>query len=136
MAKLNLNREPMTKQDPKTRGKNFNEVALGYSAEQAKAEASRCIQCPKHSCTDGCPVEIDITGFIKAVLDDNMPEAVRILKDKNSLPGICGRVCPQETQCEQACSLAKKGAPIAIGRLERYVADWERTNMGALNPRQ
>ena len=135
MAKLNLNREPMTKQDPKTRGKNFNEVALGYSAEQAKAEASRCIQCPKHSCTDGCPVEIDIPGFIKAVLDDNMPEAVRILKDKNSLPGICGRVCPQETQCEQTCSLAKKGAPIAIGRLERYVADWERANMGALTPR-
>jgi len=128
MAKLNLNREPMTKQDPKTRGKNFNEVALGYSAEQAKAEASRCIQCPKHSCTDGCPVEIDIPGFIKAVLDDNMPEAVRILKDKNSLPGICGRVCPQETQCEMTCNLAKKGGPIAIGRLERYVADWERVH--------
>jgi glutamate synthase (NADPH/NADH) small chain len=125
----------MTKQDPKVRGKNFNEVALGYSAEQAKAEASRCIQCPKQPCIDGCPVEIDIPGFIKAVLDDNMPEAVRILKDKNSLPGICGRVCPQETQCEQTCSLAKKEAPIAIGRLERYVADWERTNMGALNPK-
>jgi glutamate synthase (NADPH) small chain len=135
MAKLNLNREPMAKQDPKTRGKNFDEVALGYSAEQAKAEASRCLQCPKHSCIDGCPVEIDIPGFIKAVLDDNMPEAVRILKDKNSLPGICGRVCPQETQCEQTCSLIKKGAPIAIGRLERYVADWERANMGALTPR-
>ncbi|HUW44586.1 MAG TPA: NAD(P)-dependent oxidoreductase, partial [Dehalococcoidia bacterium] len=135
MAKANLNREPMAKQDPKKRGKNFNEVALGYSAEQAKAEASRCLQDPKHPCTDGCPVEIDIPGFIKAVLDDNMPEAVEILKDKNSLPGICGRVCPQETQCEQVCSLAKKGAPIAIGRLERYVADWERTNMGALNPR-
>ena len=135
MAKLNLNREPMAKQDPKTRGKNFDEVALGYSAEQAKAEASRCLQCPKHACIDGCPVEIDIPGFIKAVLDDNMPEAVRILKDKNSLPGICGRVCPQETQCEQTCSLAKKGAPIAIGRLERYVADWERANMGALTPR-
>ena len=135
MAKLNLNREPMAKQDPKTRGKNFDEVALGYSAEQAKAEASRCLQCPKHSCIDGCPVEIDIPGFIKAVLDDNMPEAVRILKDKNSLPGICGRVCPQETQCEQTCSLVKKGAPIAIGRLERYVADWERANMGALTPR-
>lgn len=128
MAKLNLNREPMTKQDPKTRGKNFNEVALGYSAEQAKAEASRCIQDPKHPCTDGCPVEIDIPGFIKAVLDDNMPEAVRILKDKNSLPGICGRVCPQETQCEMTCNLAKKGGPIAIGRLERYVADWERVH--------
>ncbi len=128
MAKVNLNREPMTKQDPKTRGKNFNEVALGYNAEQAKAEASRCLQDPKHPCTDGCPVGIYIPGFIKAVLDDNMPEAVRILKDKNSLPGICGRVCPQETQCEQACILAKKGAPIAIGRLERYVADWERAH--------
>jgi glutamate synthase (NADPH/NADH) small chain len=128
MAKVNLNREPMPKQDPKTRGKNFNEVALGYSAEQAKAEASRCLQDPKHLCTDGCPVGIDIPGFIKAVLDGNMPEAVRILKDKNSLPGICGRVCPQETQCEQACTLAKKGAPIAIGRLERYVADWERAH--------
>jgi len=135
MATVNLNREPMTKQDPKTRGKNFNEVALGYSAEQAKAEASRCLQCPKHPCTEGCPVEIDIPSFIKAILDDNMPEAVRILKNKNSLPGICGRVCPQETQCEQACSLAKKGAPIAIGRLERYVADWERANRGATNPK-
>jgi glutamate synthase (NADPH/NADH) small chain len=134
MAKANLNREPMAKQDPKARGKNFNQVALGYSPEQAKAEASRCLQCPKHPCTDGCPVEIDIPGFIQAILDDNMPEAVRILKNKNSLPGICGRVCPQETQCEEVCSLAKKGAPIAIGRLERYVADWERANSGALNP--
>jgi glutamate synthase (NADPH/NADH) small chain len=135
MAKANLNREPMMKQNPKTRGKNFNEVALGYSAEQAKAEASRCLQCPKHPCTEGCPVEIDIPGFIKAILNDDMPEAVRILKDKNSLPGICGRVCPQETQCEQACSLAKKKAPIAIGRMERYVADWEKNNRGALNPK-
>jgi len=134
MAKVNLNREPMAKQDPKVRGRNFNQVALGYSAEQAKAEAGRCLECPKHPCTDGCPVEVNIPGFIKAVLDDNMPEAVRILKDKNSLPGICGRVCPQETQCEQACSLAKKGAPIAIGRLERYVADWERANSRTLNP--
>jgi glutamate synthase (NADPH/NADH) small chain len=134
MAKVNLNREPMAKQDPKVRGRNFNQVALGYSSEQAKDEASRCLQCPKHPCTDGCPVEVNIPGFIKAVLDDNMPEAVCILKDKNSLPGICGRVCPQETQCEQACSLAKKEAPIAIGRLERYVADWERANSGNLNP--
>jgi len=134
MAKLNLNREPMPRQDPRIRGKNFNEVALGYTAEQAKAEASRCIQCPKHTCVDGCPVEVDIPGFIKAILDDDMPEAVRILKDKNSLPGICGRVCPQETQCEATCALAKKGAPIAIGRLERYVADWERANIGVLNP--
>ena len=130
--KLNLNREPMPKQPPEVRRANFNEVALGYTAEQAKVEASRCIQCPKHACIDGCPVEIDIPGFIKAVGDGDMPEAVRILKDKNSLPGICGRVCPQETQCEQTCSLAKKEAPIAIGRLERYVADWELANKESL----
>jgi len=128
VAKLNLNREPMPRQDPKLRRKNFNEVALGYTAEQAQAEAERCIQCPKHSCVDGCPVEIDIPDFIKAIRDGDMPEAVRVLKSKNSLPGICGRVCPQETQCEASCALAKKEAPIAIGRLERYVADWERAN--------
>ncbi len=128
MAKLNLNRMPMPRQDPKLRAKNFNEVALGYSAEQAKAEANRCIQCPKRSCVEGCPVDIDIPGFIKAIREGDMPEAVRILKDKNSLPGICGRVCPQETQCEVQCALDKKGAPIAIGRLERYVADWERAH--------
>ncbi|TET18305.1 MAG: NADPH-dependent glutamate synthase, partial [Dehalococcoidia bacterium] len=133
MAKLDLNRVSMPKQAPKLRARNFNEVALGYSFERAQAEASRCIQCPRHACIDGCPVEIDIPGFIKAVGDGDMPEAVRILKDKNSLPGICGRVCPQETQCEATCSLAKKGAPIAIGRLERYVADWERANMGLVN---
>ena len=129
MPKLNLNREPMPRQDPKIRSKNFNEVALGYSAEQAQAEANRCIQCPKRSCTEGCPVEVDIPGFINAIREGDMPEAVKLLKDKNSLPGICGRVCPQETQCEATCSLAKKDAPIAIGRLERYVADWERANM-------
>jgi glutamate synthase (NADPH/NADH) small chain len=133
MAKLDLNRVAMPRQDPKLRARNFNEVALGYSSEQAQAEASRCIQCPRHPCIDGCPVEIDIPGFIKAVRDGDMPEAVRILKDKNSLPGICGRVCPQETQCEATCVLAKKGAPVAIGRLERYVADWERANMPSLN---
>jgi glutamate synthase (NADPH/NADH) small chain len=129
MAKLNLNRVEMPRQDPKLRGKNFNEVALGYGLEQAKEEASRCIQCPKRNCVGGCPVGVDIPDFIKAIREDNMPEAVRILKDKNALPGICGRVCPQETQCESTCSLAKKGAPIAIGRLERFVADWERANM-------
>ncbi len=133
MAKLNLNREPMPRQEPEVRARNFNEVALGYSAEQAQAEANRCIQCPKHSCTEGCPVNVDIPDFIKAIRDGDMPEAVRILKSKNALPGICGRVCPQETQCEVVCSLAKKGAPIAIGRLERYVADWERGNMPSVD---
>jgi glutamate synthase (NADPH/NADH) small chain len=129
MAKLDLNRVSMPRQAPRLRARNFNEVALGYSLEQAQAEAGRCIWCPRHPCIDGCPVEIDIPGFIKAVGDGDMPEAVRILKDKNSLPGICGRVCPQETQCEATCVLAKKEAPIAIGRLERFVADWERANM-------
>jgi len=129
MAKLNLNRVPMPRQDPKARGKNFNEVALGYSLKQAQEEASRCIQCPKRNCVEGCPVGVDIPDFIKALRDGDMPEAVRILKSKNALPGICGRVCPQETQCEATCSLAKKEAPIAIGRLERFVADWERANV-------
>lgn len=127
MPKLDLNRVPMPKQEPKVRARNFNEVALGYTAEQALQEASRCIQCKNAGCTEGCPVGVDIPEFIAAVREGNMPEAVRILKRKNSLPGICGRVCPQETQCEQFCNLAKKGAPIAIGRLERYVADWERS---------
>ncbi|GAH99633.1 unnamed protein product, partial [marine sediment metagenome] len=96
--------------------------------EQALEEASRCIECKKTGCKAGCPVDVDIPEFVKAIQDGDMPEAVRILKSKNSLPGICGRVCPQETQCEMTCNLAKKGAPIAIGRLERYVADWERAH--------
>ncbi|MCL0046389.1 NADPH-dependent glutamate synthase [Dehalococcoidales bacterium] len=124
----------MPRQDPKLRARNFNEVALGYTPEQAKAEASRCLQDPQRKCVEGCPVGVDIPGFIKAIYDGDMPEAVRIVKDKNSLPGICGRVCPQERQCEATCVLAKKGAPIAIGCLERYVADWERANMQSLNP--
>ncbi len=127
MAKLNLNREPMPLQEPEVRAKNFDEVALGYGAKIARAEASRCIQCPKRPCIEGCPVGIDIPDFIKAIADGDMPEAARVLKNKNSLPGVCGRVCPQETQCESKCTLGKRGAPIAIGRLERYVADWDRT---------
>ncbi len=134
MPKVNLNRVSMPRQDPKVRNKNFNEVALGYNPEQAKEEATRCLQCPKHPCTEGCPVGVDIPDFIKAIVDGDMPGAVRILKNKNSLPGICGRVCPQETQCESTCSLAKRGAPVAIGRLERYVADWERANKQATSP--
>jgi len=133
MPKLNLNRVSMPRQDPRVRSKNFNEVALGYDAEQALAEASRCIQCPKHPCAEGCPVSVDIPDFIKALHEGNTPEAVRILKSKNALPGICGRVCPQETQCEVACTLEKRAAPIAIGRLERYVADWERAHKKALS---
>lgn len=125
MPKLDLNRVAMPKQEPRARAKNFQEVALGYAIHHALSEAKRCIQCPKQSCKAGCPVGVDIPEFIKALRDEDMPSAVRILKGKNTLPAICGRVCPQETQCEEVCALAKKGAPIAIGRLERYVADWE-----------
>jgi len=127
-SKLNLNRVPIPKQTPEARKRNFDEVALGYADEQALEEASRCIACKKPGCKDGCPVNVEIPEFIKAIGAGDMPEAVRILKNKNSLPGICGRVCPQETQCEMTCNLAKKGGPIAIGRLERYVADWERAH--------
>jgi len=124
----------MPKQKPKARAKNFNEVALGYKEKHALAEANRCIQCKKRNCVEGCPVGVDIPEFILALREGNMPGAVRVLKSKNALPGICGRVCPQETQCEETCSLAKKGAPIAIGRLERYVADWELNHQTESNP--
>ncbi len=126
--KLNVNRVDMPRQDPKARGKNYKEVALGYTAAMAKEEASRCIQCPKRPCVAGCPVNVDIPEFIKALSQDKMTDAVKILKSKNSLPGVCGRVCPQESQCENVCTLGRKGAPVAIGRLERYVADWDLGN--------
>ena len=126
--KINLNRVPMPRQAPAIRRRNFDEVALGYSEQQAVEEAGRCIQCKKPGCIEGCPVGVNIPEFIKAVHEGDMPAAVRIIKNTNSLPAICGRVCPQETQCEMTCALNKKGAPIAIGRLERYVADWERAH--------
>ncbi|MDO8635705.1 MAG: FAD-dependent oxidoreductase, partial [Dehalococcoidia bacterium] len=127
MPKINLNRVSMPKQEPEKRGSNFTEVALGYTHEQAIAEASRCLQCPKRPCITGCPVSISIPDFIKVLLEGDLAKSVQVLKEANSLPGICGRVCPQESQCEAMCVIAKKNAPVAIGRLERYVADWERT---------
>ncbi len=133
--KLNLNRVAMPKQEPAARARNFNEVAFGYTAENALYEAGRCIQCKKRTCVAGCPVGVDIPEFILALRDSKMPEAVKILKGKNALPGICGRVCPQETQCEEVCTLAKKGAPVAIGRLERYVADWELAQPASAKPK-
>ncbi len=133
-TKLDLNRVAMPKQGPLLRVLNFQEVALGYTEEQAIAEANRCLQCPKRPCVDGCPVEVDIPEFIKEIQEGNLAEAAKILKAKNSLPAICGRVCPQETQCEVKCTLAKKGAPIAVGRLERYIADWELTNIAKRRP--
>ncbi|PIV63638.1 MAG: dihydropyrimidine dehydrogenase, partial [bacterium (Candidatus Ratteibacteria) CG01_land_8_20_14_3_00_40_19] len=115
-----IEREVMPRQDPKVRIKNFNEVALGYSREQAVREASRCLQCKKPFCIEGCPVEIDIPKFIKEIKNSNFSQAIATLKEKNNLPGVCGRVCPQESQCEKLCILAKKGQPISIGRLERF----------------
>jgi glutamate synthase (NADPH/NADH) small chain len=119
-------RQEMAEQKPEDRTRNFNEVPFGYSPEQARLEASRCLQCKKPKCIDGCPVEIDIPGFIQLIHDGDFIGAARKLKEKNSLPAICGRVCPQEDQCEKVCILGKKDEPVAVGRLERFVADWER----------
>jgi glutamate synthase (NADPH/NADH) small chain len=118
-------REAMPKQDPKLRIQNFNEVALGYTKERALREASRCLACKKSPCIAGCPVDIDIPGFIALMRQGNFIGAIHKIKEKNSLPAICGRVCPQEVQCEASCVLSKKGQPIAVGRLERFVADYE-----------
>jgi glutamate synthase (NADPH/NADH) small chain len=125
--KINLNRVDMPRQEPEIRRANFDEVALGYTYEMAMEETSRCIQCKKRNCQQGCPVNIDIPDFIAALAKNDVAGASRILKAKTSLPGICGRVCPQEVQCEGSCTLNKKGAPVAIGRLERFIADWERS---------
>lgn len=118
-------REAMPKQDPKLRVQNFNEVALGYTKERALREASRCLACKKSPCIAGCPVDIDIPGFIGLMRQGDFIGAIHKIKEKNSLPAICGRVCPQEVQCEASCVLSKKGQPIAVGRLERFVADYE-----------
>ncbi|MGB9671764.1 MAG: NADPH-dependent glutamate synthase [Candidatus Bathyarchaeales archaeon] len=116
----------MPKQKPEVRRRNFNEVALGYTEEQAIAEANRCLQCPKPQCVQGCPVEIEIPAFIKLLREGKFEESIKKIKEKNSLPAICGRVCPQEEQCQKFCVLGKVGDPVSIGRLERFVADWER----------
>jgi glutamate synthase (NADPH/NADH) small chain len=117
---------PIPKQAPGARRRNFNEVALGYTEEQALAEASRCLQCPKPQCVSGCPVEIDIPAFIKLMKEKQFDEAIKKIKEKNCLPAICGRVCPQEEQCQKFCLLGKVGDPVSIGRLERFLADWKR----------
>ena len=120
------NRVPMAEQSAEERIKNFKEVPLGYTEDEAAEEAKRCLQCKKPACTDGCPVEIDIPAFINLVAEREFLEAAKKIKETNSLPAICGRVCPQEIQCETKCVIGKKGEPISIGRLERFVADWER----------
>ncbi len=131
MAELNqkermkIQRHDMPNQDPLVRRRNYDEVALGYSEATARAEAERCLQCKDPKCVQGCPVGVLIPQFIKALREGDMVKAVEWMKVKNNLPAICGRVCPQETQCEGNCILGKKGEPVAIGRLERFVGDFE-----------
>jgi len=119
-------RIPMREQDAAARARNFEEVPYGYNESEAKAEASRCLKCKKPMCVEGCPVNVKIPEFIGLIADGEFAAAARKIKETNALPAICGRVCPQEEQCECRCVLAKKGAPVAIGNLERFAADWER----------
>jgi glutamate synthase (NADPH/NADH) small chain len=116
----------MPKQKPKERVKNFNEVALGYDEAKAIEEANRCLQCVKPQCVAGCPVEVPIPEFIKCLREKRYAEGIATIKTKNALPAVCGRVCPQEEQCQVNCVLGRIGEPVSIGRLERYLADWER----------
>jgi glutamate synthase (NADPH) small chain len=124
MTMINPKQTPMAKQDPHVRSKNFNEVGLGYTKEEAMAEARRCLKCKKPLCVAGCPVSIDIPLFITSIMTGDFDTALQFIKTKNSLPGVCGRVCPQEDQCEKKCILGIKNEPVSIGRLERAAADF------------
>ena len=119
---------PVREQEPQVRAANFEEVCLGYNEEEAKCEASRCINCKNAQCIKGCPVSINIPGFIEQVKDGNFEEAYKIISESSALPAVCGRVCPQESQCEGKCIRGIKGEAISIGKLERFVADWAREN--------
>ncbi|WP_031513843.1 NADPH-dependent glutamate synthase [Desulfofalx alkaliphila] len=130
MSKINPVKHEMPVQPPKERIKNFNEVALGYSEETALAEANRCLGCKKPKCVEGCPVDVPIPDFIKKIKERDFLGAARVIKSKNSLPAVCGRVCPQENQCEKYCIIGKKADPVGIGRLERFVADYELAHGG------
>ncbi len=126
--RMKIPRQHMPAQAPEDRVQNFDEVALGFTLDLARREAERCLQCKEPHCMEGCPVEVTIPQFVEAVRVGDMAKAVEIMKDKNNLPAICGRVCPQEVQCESRCILGKKGEPVAIGRLERFVGDFELAN--------
>ena len=126
MPNMDPKKCPMPSQEPNVRNKNFKEVALGYTEEMAVNEAKRCLQCKNHPCRSGCPVEIDIPGFIKHVAEGDFEAAYNVIAQSSALPAVCGRVCPQESQCEKYCVRGIKGEPVGIGRLERFVADWHR----------
>ena len=129
MPNMSLKKNPMPEQAPGVRNQNFEEVALGYTAEMAMEEAQRCLHCPTKPCISGCPVAVNIPDFIEQVKEGNFEEAYRIIHETSSLPAVCGRVCPQEKQCEAKCVRGVKGEAVAIGRLERFVADWYRENV-------
>ncbi len=131
MPNMSLNKVKMPEQEPEIRNKNFLEVAKGYNEAMAAEEAQRCLNCKSRPCVEGCPVNVQIPEFIKLVAEGKLEEAYNKVKETNSLPAVCGRVCPQETQCEQLCVRGKKGEPVAIGRLERFVADWFMSNKEA-----
>ena len=132
MANMSLKKVPMPEQDPKVRARNFKEVTLGYTAEQAVEEAGRCLSCKNPKCVEGCPVNMRINEFIKKVQEGDFKAAYEIITSTNALPALSGRVCPQETQCEARCVRGIKGEPVAIGRLERFVADWYRENVNEM----
>ena len=132
MANMTLVKTPMPEQDPKVRARNFKEVTLGYTAEMAIEEANRCLGCKNPKCVEGCPVNVRIPEFIKKVQEGDFKAAYEIITSTNALPALSGRVCPQETQCEAQCVRGIKGEPVAIGRLERFVADWYRENINAM----
>ena len=132
MANMSLTKVPMPEQDPKVRARNFKEVALGYTAEQAIEEANRCLGCKNPKCVEGCPVNVRIPEFIKKIQEGDFKAAYEIVTSTNALPALSGRVCPQESQCECKCVRGVKGEPVAIGRLERFVADWYRENVNAM----
>ena len=123
-------RVPVREQDPKVRATNFEEVCYGYNEEEAQLEATRCLNCKNPRCVSACPVSVKIPQFIQQVAAGDFSGAAAIIAEDSSLPAICGRVCPQETQCEGSCILGVKGEPVAIGKLERFVADWSRENGG------
>ena len=129
MPNMDPKKCPMPSQEPNVRNKNFKEVALGYTEEMAVNEAKRCLQCKNHPCRSGCPVEIDIPGFIKHVAEGDFEGAYNVIAQSSALPAVCGRVCPQEHQCEGKCVRGIKGEAVGIGRLERFVADWYRNNV-------
>ena len=126
--RMKIPRQAMPTQLAAERARNFIEVALGYPEELAQLEANRCLQCKRPKCVEGCPVGVNIPAFIERLREGDMPGAVHSLKGDNNLPAICGRVCPQESQCESVCVVGKKAEPVAIGRMERYVADWDLTH--------